>query len=71
MEVLVSLEYSKGRIYETSFETSVELRPGSEFDLHGRHWLVVGSAKQQTRGVLNPPPRTLCVSTGARSSPTP
>ena len=71
MEVLVSLQYSNGRIYETSYQTSVELRQGSAFDLHGRHWLVIGVAKQQTRGGPNPPPRTLCVSTGARSSPTP
>ena len=68
--MLVSLQYSNGRIYETSYVSSVELKPGSEFDLHGRHWLVVGLAKQQTRHGPNPP-RTLCVSTGARSSPTP
>ena len=54
MEVLVSLQYPNGRIYETSYESSVELRPGSEFDLHGRHWLVVGSAKQQTPGSPQP-----------------
>ena len=65
MEVLVSLQYSNGRIYETSYVTSVELSTGSEFDLHGRHWLVVGLAKQQRRGDPNTPPRTLCVSTGA------
>jgi hypothetical protein len=65
-------QYSNGRIYETSYVTSVELSAGSEFDLHGRHWLVVGLAKQQTRGGDPVPlPRTLCVSTGARSSPTP
>jgi hypothetical protein len=69
--MLVSLQYSNGRIYETSYVSSVELKPGSEFDLHGRHWLVVGLAKQQTRGGPSPPPRTLCVSTGTRSSPTP
>ncbi len=69
MEVLVSLQYSNDQIYETRYETSVELRPGSEFDLHGRHWLVVGLAKQQTRRGSNPP-RALCVPTGARSSPT-
>ena len=71
VEVLVSLQYSNGRIYETSYVSSVELRPGSEFDLHGRHWRVVGVAKQQRWVGPNPPPRTLCVSTGARSSPTP
>jgi len=71
VEVLLSLQYSNGRIYETSYVASVDLRPGSEFDLYGRHWLVVGSAKQQTRRGPTPPPRTLCVSTGARSSPTP
>ncbi len=65
MEVLVSLQYSNGRIYETSYVTSLALRAGSEFDLHGRHWLVVGLAKQQRRGDPNTPPRTLCVSTGA------
>jgi hypothetical protein len=71
VEVLVSLQYSNDRIYETSYVTSVELSAGSEFDLHGRHWLVVGLAKQQTRRDPNTPPRTLCVSTGAWSSPTP
>jgi beta-xylosidase len=71
VEVLVSLQYSNGRIYETSYVTSVALNAGSEFDLHGRHWLVVGLAKQQTRRDPNTPPRTLCVSTGVRSSPTP
>ena len=71
MEVLVSLQYPNGRIYETSYPTAVELGPGSEFDLHGRHWQVVGMAKQRRWGGPQPPLRTLCVSTGARSLPRP
>jgi len=71
VEVLLSLQYSNGRIYETSYLTSVELTRGSEFDLHGRHWRVVGLVRQQRWIGPEPPLRTLCVSTGARSSPRP
>jgi hypothetical protein len=32
----VSLRYPNGRIHNTILTTSEELRPGREFDLHGR-----------------------------------
>jgi hypothetical protein len=42
MEWLVALQYPNRRTHETSVTTSYELKPGAGFDLHGRHWRVVG-----------------------------
>jgi hypothetical protein len=65
MDVLISLQYANGRIHEATYNTSDELSPDAEFDLHGRRWRVVGLTKR--RRVSGDTPRTLCVSTGTNS----
>ena len=62
MKPLISLEYPNGRIHETSLTASEDLQPGSEFDLHGRRWRVVG-LKRPLRGRGDTPSRMLCVAT--------
>ena len=62
VETLVALQYPNGRVYTTSVETDEELRPGAEFDLHGRRWRAVQLAPM-SRSSLNGPhnARVLCV----------
>jgi hypothetical protein len=68
MDFPISLEYSNGRIHEATYTTSDTLRPGSEFALHGRRWLVVGLTKE--RRASDNPPRLLCVTTAATAKHT-
>jgi hypothetical protein len=63
MESLVALEYPNGRTYETSVTTSHELEPGAGFDLHGRHWQVVGLVPVSRSG-RKAPGRMRCRSVG-------
>jgi hypothetical protein len=63
MESLVALEYPNGRTHQTSVTTSHELKPGGGFDLHGRHWRVVGLL-QTSRSARNAPARMRCLSVG-------
>jgi hypothetical protein len=64
-DVLISLQYANGQIHEATYNTSDQLSPDAEFDLHGRRWRVVGPTKR--RRVSGETPRMLCVSTGANS----
>jgi hypothetical protein len=61
MESLVALEYPNGRTHETSVTTSHELKPGAGFDLHGRHWRVVGLVRT-SRSERNAQGRIRCLS---------
>ena len=63
MESLVALEYPNGRTYETGVTTSHELEPGAAFDLHGRHWQVVGLVPVSRSG-RKAPGRMRCRSVG-------
>jgi hypothetical protein len=63
MESLVALQYPNGRTHETSVTTSHELEPGGRFDLHGRHWRVVGLVLV-SRSAKNAPGRMRCLSVG-------
>jgi hypothetical protein len=63
MESLVALEYPNGRTHETSVTTSHELKPGAGFDLHGRHWRVVGFSRN-SRSTRNAQGRIRCLSVG-------
>ena len=63
MESLVALEYPNGRTHETSVTTSHELKPGAGFDLHGRHWRVVGFLRT-SRSTRNAQGRIRCLSVG-------
>jgi len=63
MESLVALEYPNGRTHETSVTTSHELKPGAGFDLHGRHWRVVGFLRT-SRSARTAQGRMRCLSVG-------
>jgi hypothetical protein len=65
MESLVSLQYPNGRIHEASLTLSNGLRPGDQFELHGRHWQAVKS--RPTRRYSMEVPRVLCVATEGRA----
>ena len=41
VELLIELRYAKGRSHQMTLTTSERLRPGSRFELFGRHWRVV------------------------------
>jgi hypothetical protein len=51
METLVGLEYPNGRIHKTNVESDEEIRPGYEFDLHGRRWRAVKLARSGRSGL--------------------
>lgn len=58
---IVSLEYPNGRIHEAS--VAMELEPGTEFDLYGRHWQAIGLLRP--RGATRRTPlRMLCRAVG-------
>jgi hypothetical protein len=62
MDVLIELRYEKGRNHEMTLSTTQKLEPGSEFDLFGRHWRIVGPALQpRSTAWLQAPPRLVCV----------
>jgi hypothetical protein len=62
MDVLIELRYAKGRTHEMTLTSTEKLRSGSEFDLFGRHWRIVGSTLQlRSRVWLQAPPRLVCV----------
>jgi hypothetical protein len=74
MESLISLRYPNGRIHEETLMTTKELLLGGEFDLHGRHWLVIEllRATSTSRNVANnrvTPGRMLCISTRPAALP--
>jgi hypothetical protein len=60
METLVALKYPNGRIHTTSIVTDAEVRPGHEFELHGRRWRATKLAPA-TRVPSGHPVRVLCV----------
>jgi len=68
MESLVSLQYPNGRIHQASLTMPNTLRPGDQFELHGRHWRAVGSKQTRSRQPSDLP-RLLCVSAEIRSTP--
>ena len=62
METLIALEYPNGRIHKTSIVTDTEIRPGHEFELHGRRWRatkLAAATRASSRGL--DPARILCV----------
>jgi hypothetical protein len=48
-ESLISLEYPNGRIHHATLVGKAFLRPGEEFDLHGRRWRVAEPARYRRR----------------------
>jgi len=58
VESLVALEYPNGRTHDTTIVGETPLRPGQEFDLHGRRWRVAQPAK--TWPQVGDPERMLC-----------
>ena len=62
VDSLISLRYPNGRIHLATLTTSAELKPGYEFDLHGRHWNAIGLTGK-SRAAWHLPQRMLCVST--------
>ena|SRR5713101_3811170 len=62
VEVLVALRYPNGRIYETVYDTVRPIEGGTEFELYGHTWRVVGLLEKH-RVYVPParPPRILCV----------
>ena len=62
MDSPISLQYPKGRVHETMLTTADELKPGYEFDLHGRHWKAV-ELLRLPRGTAYEARRMLCHST--------
>jgi hypothetical protein len=55
----ITLQYPNGRVHEAVLETSAELKPGHQFDLHGRHWNAVELIKLP-RGKMGEQQRMLC-----------
>ena len=62
METPVELQYPNRRVCKTSVKTQAEIRPGYEFELHGRRWRAVKLAPM-SRSSLNGAhdARVLCV----------
>jgi len=59
MDVLIELRYEKGRSHEMTLSTTQKLGPGSEFDLFGRHWRIVGTGLQPAQfGMVASPAAT-------------
>ena len=63
MEFLVALQYPNGRIHETVHHAALGMEPGTEFEMYGHRWRVVGLLEQPHRSHLPAaqPPRFLCV----------
>ena len=61
MDSLVSLKYPNGRTHEDILTSPDELRPGAEFDLHGRRWRALGFASHRGRRSGRESARMLCV----------
>jgi hypothetical protein len=59
---LVSLRYPNGRSHDAVLRGAGALRPGDEFDLHGRHWRAVGPVPVGRHRLDRS--RILCTSTG-------
>jgi hypothetical protein len=60
METRLSLRYPNGRVHEVALDEP--LKPGQEFELYGRRWVVVGPVPGRTN-YRQPPkigPRLLC-----------
>jgi hypothetical protein len=68
MESLVSLQYPHGRVHKASLTMPERLKPGDQFELHGRHWRAVGSKPTRSRNTVDLP-RLLCVSAETHTSP--
>ncbi len=60
MESLVSLQYPNGRLHQTTLSLPQALKPGDEFQLHGRCWQAV---KPKPFGRAARELRLVCVST--------
>jgi hypothetical protein len=58
VESLVSLEYPNGRTHHASLIGNAPLRPGQEFDLHGRRWKAIRFAGKRQKTIE--PERMLC-----------
>lgn len=65
MEIRVALRYPNGRIHETVYNTTRPMERGTEFEMHGHTWRVVGLAGEKPRATVPParPQRILCVAT--------
>ncbi len=65
MEIRVALRYPNGRIHETVYDATQPMHNGTEFEMHGRTWRVIGLAEKRYANA--PPPqsqRILCVAAG-------
>jgi len=66
MEIQVALQYPNGRIHQTVYDTTRPIERGTEFDMHGRRWRVVGRVGKPHRpNSPKLPARVLCVATDA------
>ena len=64
MEIQVALQYPNGRIHQTVYDTTRPIERGTEFEMHGRRWRVVGPVGKPHRpNSPKPPARVLCVAT--------
>jgi hypothetical protein len=61
MSTPVSLEYPNGRVHMTSVDAGEEIRPGYEFELHGRRWRAVKLVRAGRSGIGTHAGRVLCV----------
>ena len=69
MGIPVSLEYPNGRVHMTSVEVGEEMRPGYEFELHGRRWRAVKLVTAGRSGIGTHAGRVLCVAVANASRP--
>ena len=69
MCILVSLEYPNGRVHMTSVDVVEEMRPGYEFDLHGRRWRAIKLVTAGRTGIGRHAGRVLCVAVTNASRP--
>ena len=63
----MSLRYANGRIHEGTLISENELRPGDEFELHGRRWRAIGPIPGRREGTEAQ--RILCTLTDGAARP--
>ena len=71
MSTPVSLEYPNGRVHVTSVDAGEEIRPGYEFELHGRRWRAVKLVRAGRSGIGKHAGRVLCVAVSNAGRPPP
>ena len=58
---LVALQYPNGRIHETVYDAEQPMEAGTEFEMYGHTWRVIGIQKNHhRRPELEEPRRLLC-----------